>query len=205
MKQTKSENGSVTATMPHEIMVRSHPQRPIPLSDSSAERGRKKGRSSVKVWQIGEEGERGGGLGRRSLVGVLLSGPSRVTVRRISENFTGLYLLALPLPPPLPENRKGNQSNLLTTLKYAKLLLCVDQREGGLARRLNDTQGTHHRRLRPPGVLRNSLRRRPRQSGAAVGAVNHLAVRGNVDPHRHLAMDGKEDKQAFHFLARTDA
>ena len=42
--------------MPHEIMVRSHPQRPMPLSDSSAERKRKKeGRSSVKVWQIGGE------------------------------------------------------------------------------------------------------------------------------------------------------
>ena len=131
LKQTKSENGSVTATMPHEIMVRSHPQRPMPLSDSSAESGKKEGRSSVKVWQIG--GERA----------------------------------------------------LCTTRRAARF-------------RLDDTQGTHHgRRLRPSGgVLRNSLRRRrPRQSGAAVGAVNHLAVRGNVDSHRHLfAMDGKEDK-----------
>ncbi len=40
MKHTKSENGSVTATMPHEIIVSSQPQRPIPLSDSSAERDR---------------------------------------------------------------------------------------------------------------------------------------------------------------------
>ena len=38
LKQTKSENGSVTATMPHEIMVRSQPQIPMPLSDSSAEK-----------------------------------------------------------------------------------------------------------------------------------------------------------------------
>ena len=40
MKHTKRENGSVTATIPHEIMVRSQPQRPMPLSDSSAETGR---------------------------------------------------------------------------------------------------------------------------------------------------------------------
>ena len=36
MKQTNSENGRVIMTMPHEIMVRSHPQRPIPESVSSA-------------------------------------------------------------------------------------------------------------------------------------------------------------------------
>ncbi len=37
LKQTQSENGSVTTTNAHEMAVRSHPQRPIPLSDSSAE------------------------------------------------------------------------------------------------------------------------------------------------------------------------
>ena len=36
MKQTNNENGRVIMTMPHEIMVRSHPQRPIPESVSSA-------------------------------------------------------------------------------------------------------------------------------------------------------------------------
>ena len=40
MKQTKREKGSVMATIPHEIMVRSQPQIPMPLSDSSAETGR---------------------------------------------------------------------------------------------------------------------------------------------------------------------
>ena len=36
LKQTHNENGSVTATSPHEMAVRIQPQRPIPLSDSSA-------------------------------------------------------------------------------------------------------------------------------------------------------------------------
>ena len=38
LKQTQSENGSVTMTRPQEIAVSSHPQRPMPLSDSSAGR-----------------------------------------------------------------------------------------------------------------------------------------------------------------------
>ena len=37
LKHTHKENGSVTATSPQEIAVRIQPQRPIPLSDSSAE------------------------------------------------------------------------------------------------------------------------------------------------------------------------
>lgn len=42
MKQTQSENGSVTRTRPQEMAVNSHPQSPMPLSDSSAEKKRKK-------------------------------------------------------------------------------------------------------------------------------------------------------------------
>ena len=38
MKQTQSENGSVTATSPHDIAVKSQPHRPMPFSDSSAEK-----------------------------------------------------------------------------------------------------------------------------------------------------------------------
>ena len=37
LKQTVSENGSVTRTSAQEMAVRSHPQRPMPLSVSSAE------------------------------------------------------------------------------------------------------------------------------------------------------------------------
>ena len=37
LKQTKSENGRVTMTNAHEIMVSSQPQRPMPGSDSLAE------------------------------------------------------------------------------------------------------------------------------------------------------------------------
>ena len=48
MKQTNNENGRVIMTMPHEIMVRSHPQIPMPLSDSSAEKKkREKGPVSI--------------------------------------------------------------------------------------------------------------------------------------------------------------
>ena len=36
MKQTNNEKGRVIITIPHEIIVRSHPQRPMPESDSSA-------------------------------------------------------------------------------------------------------------------------------------------------------------------------
>jgi len=36
LKQTQSENGKVTNTSAHEIAVKSQPQSPIPLSDSSA-------------------------------------------------------------------------------------------------------------------------------------------------------------------------
>ena len=36
LKQTQSENGSVTITSPHDIVVSNQPQRPTPLSDSSA-------------------------------------------------------------------------------------------------------------------------------------------------------------------------
>merc|ERR1719203_1105933 len=36
LKQTQREKGSVTRTRPHEIIVRSRPHRPTPLSDSSA-------------------------------------------------------------------------------------------------------------------------------------------------------------------------
>merc|ERR1719203_2653604 len=35
LKQTQREKGSVTRTRPHEIIVRSRPHRPTPLSDSS--------------------------------------------------------------------------------------------------------------------------------------------------------------------------
>ena len=44
MKQTNSEKGSVIMTIPHEIMVSSHPQRPIPDSVSSAAKGRERKR-----------------------------------------------------------------------------------------------------------------------------------------------------------------
>ena len=40
LKQTHNENGSVTRTKPQEIMVRSQPQRPTPLSDSPAAKDR---------------------------------------------------------------------------------------------------------------------------------------------------------------------
>ena len=40
LKQTHNENGSVTRTKPQEIMVRSQPQRPTPLSDSPAAKNR---------------------------------------------------------------------------------------------------------------------------------------------------------------------
>ena len=36
LKQTKREKGRVTITIPHEIMVRSQPQIPIPGSDSES-------------------------------------------------------------------------------------------------------------------------------------------------------------------------
>ena len=36
LKQTNNEKGRVIITIPHEIIVRSHPQRPMPESDSSA-------------------------------------------------------------------------------------------------------------------------------------------------------------------------
>ena len=38
LKQTQSEKGSVTKTRAQEMAVSSQPQRPIPLSDSSAEK-----------------------------------------------------------------------------------------------------------------------------------------------------------------------
>jgi hypothetical protein len=38
LKQTQSEKGSVTKTRAQEMAVNSHPQSPIPLSDSSAEK-----------------------------------------------------------------------------------------------------------------------------------------------------------------------
>ena len=41
LKQTQREKGSVTRTRPHEIIVRSRPHRPTPLSDSSAENNTK--------------------------------------------------------------------------------------------------------------------------------------------------------------------
>ena len=69
MKQTKREKGSVMATIPHEIMVRSQPQRPMPLSDSSAETQRgERERSSVKVCQMQIWGERRFGVERRANV-----------------------------------------------------------------------------------------------------------------------------------------
>ena len=37
LKHTQSENGSVTMTKAHDMAVSSQPQRPTPLSDSSAE------------------------------------------------------------------------------------------------------------------------------------------------------------------------
>ena len=40
LKQTNNEKGRVIITIPHEIIVRSHPQRPMPDSVSSAEKGR---------------------------------------------------------------------------------------------------------------------------------------------------------------------
>ena len=45
LKQTHSENGSVTRTRPQEIMVKSHPHSPTPLSVSSAERNKKEKRN----------------------------------------------------------------------------------------------------------------------------------------------------------------
>jgi hypothetical protein len=42
LKQTQSEKGSVTKTRAHEMAVKSHPQSPIPLSDSSAARKERK-------------------------------------------------------------------------------------------------------------------------------------------------------------------
>ena len=42
LKQTHSENGRVTTTKTHEMAVSSQPQRPMPLSDSSAEMENKK-------------------------------------------------------------------------------------------------------------------------------------------------------------------
>ena len=42
LKQTQSENGSVTMTRAHEIVVSNQPHRPTPLSDSSAEKRRRK-------------------------------------------------------------------------------------------------------------------------------------------------------------------
>ena len=42
LKQTQSENGSVTITKAQDMAVRAHPQRPTPLSDSSAEMRRKR-------------------------------------------------------------------------------------------------------------------------------------------------------------------
>ena len=47
MKQTKSEKGSVTTTKPQEMAVRSQPQRPIPLSDSSAGKERERGKKGL--------------------------------------------------------------------------------------------------------------------------------------------------------------
>ena len=41
LKQTQSENGSVTITRAHEMVVSNQPHRPTPLSDSSAEREKK--------------------------------------------------------------------------------------------------------------------------------------------------------------------
>ena len=51
LKHTKREKGSVTATIPHEIMVSSQPQIPMPLSDSSAEM--KETRRAVKACAFG--------------------------------------------------------------------------------------------------------------------------------------------------------
>ena len=50
LKHTKREKGSVTATIPHEIMVSSQPQSPMPLSASSAEMSKRRG--VVKVLHI---------------------------------------------------------------------------------------------------------------------------------------------------------
>ena len=46
LKQTNNEKGRVIITIPHEIIVRSHPQRPMPDSVSSAEKGREERETS---------------------------------------------------------------------------------------------------------------------------------------------------------------
>ena len=75
LKQTKREKGRVTMTNPQEIMVSSHPHRPMPGSDSPA---RKEWTELATVVRVATE-ERAGGF------------------EEALNRFFGLLLLPLPL------------------------------------------------------------------------------------------------------------